>query len=144
MTRPTTDQHFMHHAYTAAEMATCNRLHVGAALVRGAAILSTGRNGAPAGLPHCRCGPSARCEVSVHAEMNALIFAAVNRQTPEGATLYVTHAPCLACSGPMINAKIVRVVYSEQYKSMDGVTRLHMAGIEVVRLAATGEGRGEV
>lgn len=142
--RPTTDRHFMDHAYVAAEMATCRRLQVGAALVRGAAILGTGRNGAPAGLPHCRCGPSARCEVSVHAEINAVVFAAVNRQTPEGATLYVTHAPCLACSGPLINAKIVRVVYDTPYGSNDGVTRLHQAGIKVERLATTTEGRTQM
>jgi dCMP deaminase len=144
MKRPTTDAHFMQHAYVAAVMATCNRLQVGAVLVRDAAILSTGRNGAPIGLPHCRCGPSARCEVSVHAEVNAIVFAAVNRQTPVGATLYVTHAPCLGCSGALINSRIARVVFDTPYKSMDGVTRLHRAGIEVERLAAQREGREEV
>ncbi|MBK8246365.1 MAG: hypothetical protein IPK85_03055 [Gemmatimonadetes bacterium] len=74
--RITHDEQMFLHAVVASLRSTCGRLKVGAALVLGDNILSTGRNGAPRGLPHCACGPEAPCTASVHAEANAVAYAA--------------------------------------------------------------------
>ena len=51
--RPTWDEFFMDVALTIASRSTCDRAHVGAALVKGKHIIATGYNGSIAGFPHC-------------------------------------------------------------------------------------------
>jgi len=112
---------------------------VGAVLARDGMVLSTGYNGAPRGLEHCTHDPGAteRCRVSVHAEMNALIQAAYHGHTTKGATLYVTHEPCIGCSGPIINAGIIEVRFANYYHaavnrgSNEVINRLAQAGISM-------------
>lgn len=86
--RPTLDQYFMEIAAVVAKRSTCLRNQVGAVLVRDKRILSTGYNGAPAGLEHCDSVGCAREGVesgtrhelcrAVHAEQNAIIQAALH------------------------------------------------------------------
>lgn len=133
--RPTLHETMMDTAYAWAARSTCNRLSVGAVLARDGMVLSTGYNGAPRGLPHCQHpsdGPD-RCTTAVHAEMNALIQAAYHGQATKDATLYVTHEPCRACSGPIINAGIVEVRFAEHYARCngEGIKILSKAGIMV-------------
>lgn len=95
--RPTLDQYFMEIAAVVAKRSTCLRNQVGAVLVRDKRILSTGYNGAPAGLEHCDSVGCAREGVesgtrhelcrAVHAEQNAIIQAALHGIGIEGATL---------------------------------------------------------
>lgn len=131
MERISVDEQYMLHAYVAALRSTCGRLQVGCVLVKGDDILSSGRNGAPRGLPHCACGPQAPCTASVHAEANAVAFAARKHGGAQGATLYATHAPCEACAGILINTGIARVVYAEAYRSASGLGLLWAAKVEV-------------
>jgi len=51
--RPSADEYFMEIAQVVAKRSTCLRNKVGALFVKHKRILSTGYNGAPAGLPHC-------------------------------------------------------------------------------------------
>lgn len=132
--RPSEDSTLLAVAAVIATRATCSRLHVGAVLARHGRVLSTGRNGAPTGLAHCRHTRDERCEVSVHAEANAVAFAARTGALVEGATLYLTHAPCLDCAGLLINAGIVRVVYREPYRIVSGIEFLTKAGVRVDQL----------
>lgn len=53
MTRPTRIVTLVKIAQAQAERGTCERLRVGAVIHRDGRILTTGYNGAPAGLPHC-------------------------------------------------------------------------------------------
>ena len=145
MPRPTLDQYFMEIAAVVAKRSTCLRNQVGAVLVRDKRILSTGYNGAPAGLEHCDSVGCAREGVesgtrhelcrAVHAEQNAIIQAALHGIGIEGATLYCTHQPCILCAKMMINARISRVVYSESYPDGTALHFLKQAGIEVERMS---------
>ena len=142
--RPTLDQYFMEIAAVVAKRSTCLRNQVGAVLVRDKRILSTGYNGAPAGLEHCDSVGCAREGVesgtrhelcrAVHAEQNAIIQAALHGIGIEGAILYCTHQPCILCAKMMINARISRVVYAEIYPDGTALQFLKQAGIDAERL----------
>ena len=129
--RPNKDTYFLQLAHATAERATCVRRKVGAVVVddRGR-ILSTGYNGSPQGYPHCEdlCGPNppGPCQWSVHAEINALLFAE-NRQPHK--TLYVTTAPCRQCALAIANAGIDRVVIAEPFRHREGLDVLETGGI---------------
>jgi len=123
--RLTLDDYFMGIARVVARRSTCLHRQVGAVIVKGKQIVSTGYNGAPSGHPHCldigcaRQGvPSGqRSELcrGAHAEQNAINFAARYGISIEGATLYTTHYPCSWCAKSLINSGIAEVVYDEDY-----------------------------
>ncbi|HUW45124.1 MAG TPA: deaminase [Dehalococcoidia bacterium] len=112
---------------------TCQRLAVGAILVRDGRILSSGYNGAPRGLPHCNhhVSETEPCTRTVHAEANAIAFAAKTGVETDGAELYCTHSPCNDCAKLMINAGISRFVYVIPYRDEEPLALLRSAGIGV-------------
>lgn len=119
------DQSFLNIAAEIATHATCSRLQVGAVLVRDNRAFAHGYNGAPAGELHCdHEGSNDPCTTSVHAEVNALISAARIGVSTVDAWLYLTHAPCKACAGLIINAGVKGVTYSNLYRETSGITRL--------------------
>jgi dCMP deaminase len=142
--RPSMDQYFMEIASVIAKRSTCLRNQVGAVFVKNKRILTTGYNGAPAGLPHCDEVGCAREGVAsgtrhelcraVHAEQNAIIQAALHGVSIEGSTLYCTHQPCILCAKMMINARIRAVVYKESYPDATALDFLDQAGLEVRKL----------
>ncbi|MBN1159632.1 MAG: dCMP deaminase family protein [Candidatus Diapherotrites archaeon] len=144
--RPSLDEYFMNVAKVVATRSTCLRHDVGAVIVKDKHIIATGYNGAPANLPHCldigcirneRDIPSGtQTEIcrAVHAEQNAIIQAALHGNSPKGATLYCTHAPCILCAKMIINAKMKRVVFAEEYPNDEAVKMMEQAGIELVHL----------
>lgn len=128
MQRPSWDEYFMEMAELTAKRSTCLRRQVGALIVKDKHIVATGYNGAPKGLPHCEeLGGCLREKLKVpsgerhelcralHAEQNAIIQAATLGQSIEGATMYVTHHPCVICAKMIINAGINRVVVKNGY-----------------------------
>ena len=120
-----------------ATRSTCKRLQVGAVLAKGGRTISTGYNGAPSGLPHCNdenCKSQPQCKRTVHAEMNAILFAARYGISTEGAELYTTHSPCIDCAKAIINAGIKKVYYIEEYRNREGLELLEQAGIELYKL----------
>jgi len=141
--RPTWDEYFLRITREVAGRSTCLRRQVGAILVREKRILTTGYNGAPRGLPHCsevgclreKAGvPSGeRHELcrGLHAEMNALLQAAVHGIRIERATLYSTTYPCSLCAKMLINCGVERVVCAEDYPDPMAKEMLEQAGIEV-------------
>ena len=131
MERISADEEMFRMAVVASLRSTCSRLQVGAVLAHGDVFISKGRNGAAQGEPHCRCSAESPCTASVHAEENAVAFAARERGGVAGATLYATHAPCYRCAGLLINSGIVRVVYGEDYRLTNGLTRLKLSGVVV-------------
>jgi dCMP deaminase len=137
--RLTRDALFMRMAMLMAERATCTRKRVGAVIVKDRRAVSMGYVGSPAGQPHCievgcDIGPDGGCIRTVHAEANAIAFAAKVGISTEGATLYTSLSPCLTCAKLMINAGIARVVYHEIYRDGSGLTLLHVSGITTDRL----------
>jgi dCMP deaminase len=144
--RPSKDEYFMEIAFVVAKRSTCLRNQVGAVLVSNGRILSTGYNGAPHGLPHCeevgcvrqqkQVASGERHELcrAVHAEQNVIIQAAIHGVSIEGATVYCTHQPCILCAKMLINAKIGRVVYWNDYPDVSALEFLRSAGVEVVKM----------
>ena len=119
------DSYFMAIAHVVARRSTCLRRHIGAVIVKGKQIVSTGYNGAPAGHPHCQDVGCAREDVpsgqrselcrAAHAEQNAINFAARYGIPIEGATIYSTTYPCSWCAKSIVNAGIARVVFEADY-----------------------------
>ncbi|MEZ4708202.1 MAG: cytidine/deoxycytidylate deaminase family protein [Caldilineaceae bacterium] len=136
--RPSWDEYFMDIAFTVAQRSTCDRAHVGAVIVRDRRMLTTGYNGAPAGLPHCddvgHLMIDGHCVRTLHAEQNAIIQAALHGVNVQGATCYVTHQPCLTCAKMIINAGITRVVYAGNYPDENSRHFLGEAGVELEHL----------
>lgn len=136
--RPSWDTYFMDIAFTVAQRSTCNRANVGAVTVRDRRMLTTGYNGAPAGIAHCdevgHLMIDGHCLRALHAEQNAIIQAAMHGVTVQGATIYVTHQPCINCAKMIINAGIERVVYAGNYPDENSRSFLQEAGVELVYL----------
>lgn len=139
MTRPTMSEVLMSVAASLARRATCNRNHVGAVIAIDGRIISSGYNGPPAGMPHCaheltdaadRITGSGGCGRAVHAEANAIAFAARHGVSTEGATLYTTLTPCLACAMLIINAGITEVKWQTRYRDVTGMLLLTSAGVK--------------
>lgn len=119
------DRNFINIAKEIASASKCVSKQVGAVLVKDGRILSTGYNGTPPGYTNC-------CEhwdneytkdhhewsktYEIHAEMNALIWAARKGIAVEGATIYVTLEPCSECSKNLIASGVVRIVYEKAYE----------------------------
>ena len=144
--RPSWDDYFMSIAGLVAERATCLRRRVGAVLVRDKRLISTGYNGAPAGISHCLDVGCLRQQQNIpsgerhelcrglHAEQNAIIQAALYGVSVEGATLYCTNLPCAICSKMLINARIVAIYYRDGYADSLSEAMLEEAGIPVTQL----------
>ena len=101
---------------------------IGAVIVKDKRIMTTGYNGAPAGMKTCRekgeclrrklgieSGTRAEVCYAAHAEQNAILQAAKLGISIDGATLYCTHQPCSICAKMIVNAGIRRVVYEQGY-----------------------------
>lgn len=113
----------------------CRRRQVGALIVKERMIISDGYNGTPCGFENvCEDENGCTKPYVLHAEANAITKVAKSNNSSEGATLYVTAAPCLECSKLIIQSGIVRVVYRDSYRSEDGTDLLRRAGVEVVRI----------
>lgn len=141
--RPTVDEYFMEIAEVVAKRSTCLRNRVGAVIVRDKRILSTGYNGAPRNLEHCldigcireqqNIASGTRHEMcrAVHAEQNAIIQSALHGVSIEDATLYCTHQPCVLCAKMIINSKIMRVVFANNYPDTEALRFFVSAGVEI-------------
>jgi dCMP deaminase len=127
ISRPDIDEYFLKIASVVAERATCRRHHVGAVAARDKHILATGYNGAASGLKDCLELGCLRDDMDVpsgtrhelcrgiHAEQNVIIQATLHGVSLEGATIYVTHTPCILCAKMLVNAKIKRFVTFGMY-----------------------------
>lgn len=129
--RRSTESILMDVAQLISKRSTCSRLQVGAVLARDGRIISTGYNGAPSGMPHCGHTSDFTCTISVHAEVNAIAYAARNGVATNDATLFTTHSPCRACAQLIINAGITTVYYDAGYRDPSGIELLSTAGVDV-------------
>lgn len=129
------DRRYLKMAQIWAENSYCTRRQVGALIVKDKMIISDGYNGTPSGFPNvCEGEDGLTLPYVLHAEANAITKIARSGNNSDGATLYVTDAPCIECSKLIIQAGIRRVVYARSYRLTDGVDLLEKAGIEVEQL----------
>ncbi len=129
------DRSYLEMARVWAKNSYCTRRKVGALLVKDRMIISDGFNGTPAGFENiCEDPATGKTKPYVlHAEANAITKVAKSGNNSQGATLYVTDAPCLECAKLIIQAGIKRVVYVIEYSVRDGIELLRRAGIEVCK-----------
>jgi dCMP deaminase len=119
------DKNFINIANEIASASKCVSKQVGAVIVKDGRILSTGYNGTPAGYTNCKDHWDNEYTkdhhdwsktYEIHAEMNAIIWAARKGISIEGATIYVTLEPCSECSKNLIAAGIERIVFQRAYE----------------------------
>lgn len=154
MSRPSFDDIYMELASSLAKRSHCVKQHVGAVLCKDTRIVSLGYNGPPKGTHNCDeewpnegCPRSSKgsCSLALHAEENAILYAAKNKTDLEGATLYVTLSPCLPCAR-MIYTSGIKTVYFlnsyAEYKGIpndEGVDFLRKFGVKVLKYEPKGE-----
>ena len=147
MSRPSWDEYWLNLLPLLALRSTCLRKgrQASAIITINDQIVTTGYNGAPKHLKHCaelggclrdREGIESgthqeRCR-AVHAEQNAIVQAAVQGRSILGGTIYTTMQPCVLCARLIINAGLLRVVYTTQYPDDLGLDMLREAQIEVL------------
>ncbi|MDR0735050.1 MAG: hypothetical protein LBG16_05155 [Elusimicrobiota bacterium] len=147
-----------------AAQSTCCRMQVGAVLVKEGRVISIGFNGVPSGQRHCEdyfkevyardfASKHAAYEDflktkdfydmhgafsnnnELHAEQNAILFAAKNGIATHGADLYITDSPCINCAKIIITAGIKKVLFRKLYdRSCEGVKFLNQNGLECRQL----------
>ena len=115
----------------------CKRRQVGALIVKDRMIISDGYNGTPSGFENeCEDDDNHSKPYVLHAEANAITKVAKSNNSSEGATLYITASPCMDCAKLIIQAGIIRVVYADEYRIIDGIELLEKAGIEIVQMSS--------
>lgn len=156
-TRISRDTMFTMICQVVAQRSTCWRSQVGAVIVKEGRVVSMGYNGPVSGMPACEDLPNvlecptdgtfnlwkenhplmcqgAGCTRSLHAETNAIAFAARAGVSVEGCTMYCTMSPCINCAKVIVNSGIKKLVYMEKYRDTTGLDLLRSAGITVVHL----------
>lgn len=127
------DLRYLRMARIWAENSYCRRRKVGALLVKDKMIISDGFNGTPSGFDNiCEDNNDKTYPYVLHAEANAITKVARSNNSSDGATLYVTAAPCIECAKLIIQAGIKRVVFNEMYRLTDGLDLLKKAKVECV------------
>ena len=130
------DRSYLDMAQIWARNSYCKRRQVGALIVKDRMIISDGYNGTPSGFENiCEDETGHTKPYVLHAEANAITKIAKSGNSSEGATMYVTTAPCLECSKLIIQAGIKRLVYRDNYRITDGIDLLKVVEIEVVNLS---------
>jgi dCMP deaminase len=143
--RPSFDEIYMDLACNLALKSHCVKMKVGAVLTKDTRIVSLGYNGPPAGTHNCDeewpeegCPRDSKgsCSLALHAEQNAILYAAKNNVALDGCTLYITLSPCIACARIIFTTGIRKVYYLHsyaQYKGLpcdEGVDFLKKFGVE--------------
>ena len=129
-----------------ATWSSCLRRHVGAVIVKDKRIMTTGYNGAPAGVKTCiergsclrnemniESGTNAEVCYAAHAEQNAIIQAAKEGISLKGCVLYCTHQPCVVCAKMIINSGIKEVIYKEGYPDEFSQKICEEAGVKLTK-----------
>lgn len=130
--RPIREQAYMMHAMQMAELATCDRLKVGAVFTdaKMMRVLCSGYNGSYAGGPNgCDSNEPGNCGC-IHAEVNSLVK---SRDDLQGSICFVTVSPCEQCSKILVNRGVSRVIYLNSYRKSTGLDILRSSGIEVIK-----------
>ena len=137
-------QAYIKTAETFAELSHARRLHVGAIVVNDDRIISIGYNGMPAGWDN-DCEDQTYDEDGfhiilktkpevLHAETNAIAKLAKSNESGMGATMFITHAPCLDCAKLIYQSGISSVLYRNAYRDASGITFLEKSGIQVEQI----------
>ena len=149
---------YMKVAETFAGLSSARRLHVGAIVVKDDRIISIGYNGMPSGWDN-NCEDKIYCDDGdcleqqlpkesdtwkkyklktkpevLHAETNAIAKLAKSNESGLGATMFITHAPCMDCAKLVYQSGINNVYYRNSYRDESGIQFLQKAGVWVEKI----------
>ena len=147
---------YMKTARVFAELSSARRKRVGAVVVKDDRIISIGYNGMPSGWDNiCENeiheeseyvidmgGPihtmgsirwKTKAEV-LHAESNAIAKLAKSTESGDGASMFITCAPCMNCAKMIFQSGIKEVFYGEDYRDDAGISFLNKCGITVKQI----------
>jgi dCMP deaminase len=127
-----------------AKLSSARRLHVGCVIVKNDSIIGIGYNGTPPGWDN-------NCEDDVydresnrdllvtkpevlHAETNAIAKVAKSTNSTEGASMFITHAPCIECAKLIAQTGIKSVFYKDVYRNEDGISFLNKSNVECISI----------
>ena len=140
---------YMDWATRCAQLSHAKRLQVGAVIVKDDSVISYGYNGMPAGwdnncedeIGHVLDVDENVVEIRLktkpevlHAETNAIAKLAKSNESGLGATMFITHAPCLDCAKLIYQSGIGSVLYRDAYRDTSGITFLEKSGVTVEQL----------
>ena len=144
---------YMDWASRCAQLSYARRLQVGAVIVKDDTVISYGYNGMPSGWDNnceyevtefqteygvgsklVKTGELKTRPEVLHAESNAIAKLAKSNNSGLGATLFVTHAPCIECAKLIYQSGISNVLYRNSYRDSAGVAFLKKSGIEVTQI----------
>jgi dCMP deaminase len=146
-----------------AQLSSAVRLQVGAIVVKDDRIISIGYNGMPAGwdnvcedvvetmadnpwhdytqlkengwkYKHNQYVKLKTKPEVLHAESNAVAKLAKSSESGNGATIFVTHAPCIDCAKLIYQSGIDTVYYRTAYRDTSGVDFLAKSDVEVIKI----------
>ena len=125
------------------QLSSAVRLQVGCVVVKDNTIIGIGYNGMPSGWDN-NCedeiiieedekfikGLKTKPEV-LHAETNALAKIAKSTNSSDGASMFITHAPCIDCAKLVYQSGINSVYYRNSYKNTEGLDFLKKCNIKI-------------
>ena len=147
MERPSWDEYFMDITRLVARRSTCMRRQVGAVMVKDKNILATGYNGTPSGITHCDVTGCLREQLQVpsgerhelcrglHAEQNAIGYAARNGIKTDECIFYCTMSPCISCAKLCVASGIKAFFYLKPYRLTEGLDFLLTSGVKTMELS---------
>ena len=143
MLRPTWSDIFVESTLLFARRSSCVKAQQAALLVKDNRIISVGINGPPSGHINCiedggeeACGKDSNgsCFLGIHAEQNAIGYAARNGINTEVCVIYCTQSPCISCAKLITAAGIKIFYYLSEYRIRDGLDFLETAGIATSKI----------
>lgn len=118
-----------------AQLSYATRRKVGCVIVKADTIIAIGYNGTPPGWNNACEGEDGKTVAEVlHAEQNALDKIVRSTVSSEGATVFVTTAPCMECAKRLMGARVLKVYYRDVYRSDDGLKFLEQSGIQTEKV----------
>lgn len=130
------NEYFMSIALLVSCRSCCERLHVGCVIVdKENHIVSVGYNGFLAGAPHTSRVRDNHEQSTVHAEQNAISYAAKCGVSVNNCTAYISHYPCINCAKILASSGIKQIYYHNDYKNDIFVSDiLKDAGVKVEKI----------
>jgi dCMP deaminase len=130
---------YMKCAETFSDLSYCERLKVGAVVVKDNRIISIGYNGTPKNwINVCEDEFGKTKDEVIHAEMNCITKLAQSNESGKGAHMFITHSPCIVCAKAIYGSGISKVFYKHEYRDSSGVEFLKRCNIFCEKLDSSG------
>jgi len=117
-------EYFMSLALLISSRSPSMKLKVGAIIVKDNRVISSGYNGYPSGCQHISIHRDNHEINTIHAEQNTISDAARRGVAVQNSTIYITHYPCINCCKYIISSGINNIIYLDDYKNDEIVSKL--------------------